>query len=364
MKKSDAINSLRERVKELTCLYDISTLASQHTDDLQTLLQAISARVAKAWLHNDYAVVEISLPEKTFISSARPKPFVSIAEPIIIEEQQAGKIEVYYPAKKLKITDFLEEEKLLLKKIATEVAHIVERDQRKENEEKLKRLAERNDRLTILGEITAGIAHELNTPLGNILGFSQLINEGSNETQVIADAQKITDSAIYAREVVKKLMFFSCEMPQQMESIAINPLVNDAIKLLKPTLQNAQLNLVLNEDPQNTFGRLDPIQITQVIFNLLINAIHASAPGNTITVKLFSHNGVLSMTIADEGHGIPEEVRDKIFEPFFTTKPVGEGSGLGLSVVHGIVKSHKGHIRFSTETGKGTTFNITLPLRP
>lgn len=364
MNNPNGIDSLKERVKELTCLYDISTLSTEHTGNLHNLLQAITARVSEAWLHNDFAVTEISLPEKRFISCEIPTPSVSIIEPILVEKQQVGKIAVHYPAKKFSESDFLPEETHLLKKIALEVAQIIERDQRNEHEEKLKRSAERNDRLTILGEITAGIAHELNTPLGNILGFSQLITESSSEKQVVKDAQKITDSAIYAREVVKKLMFFSCEMPQQTQSIAINPLVKDAIKLLKPTLQNANINLELEEDPKNSFGRLDPIQITQVIFNMLINAINASPAGSTIRVKLYSQDGNLSIIIADQGHGIPEEVREKIFEPFFTTKPVGEGSGLGLSVVHGIIKSHKGQIRFSTETGKGTTFNITLPLHP
>lgn len=364
MSNPNGIDSLKERVKELTCLYDISNLASEHTGNLDHLLQAITTRVSQAWLHNDYAVTEISLPQNVFISGEIPTVSVNLSEPILIEKQQVGKIAVHYPAGQFSEDDFLSEETHLLKKIALEVAHIIERDQRNEQEEKLKRSAERNDRLTILGEITAGIAHELNTPLGNILGFSQLIAESAKDTQILKDAQKITDSAIYAREVVKKLMFFSCEMPQQMQSIAINPLVKDAIKLLKPTLQNAQVYIELAEDPKNSFGRLDPIQITQVVFNMLINAIYASPAGSTIRVKLYSQDGNLSIIIADEGHGIPEEVREKIFEPFFTTKPVGEGSGLGLSVVHGIIKSHKGQIRFSSETGKGTTFNITLPLHP
>lgn len=362
MDKAEVIESLRERVKELTCLYDISSLASENTSGIDQLLQSIASRVSQAWLHNEDAITEISLPNKKFTSNPIPSPSVCISELIFVDQEQVGKVAVHYPSKEFSINDFLSEEKQLLKKIALEISHIIERDQRIEQEEKLKRSAERNDRLTILGEITAGIAHELNTPLGNILGFSQLIAESSQESQVIKDAGKITDSAIYAREVVKKLMFFSCEMPQQMESIAINPLVKDAIKLLKPTLQNADVNLEFTEDPNNSFGRLDSIQITQVIFNMLINAIYASPSGSTIKVKLQTDEGNLSIIIADEGSGIPEDVREKIFEPFFTTKPVGEGSGLGLSVVHGIVKSHKGHIRFSTETGKGTTFNITLPL--
>lgn len=364
MGNQELVETLNERIKELTCLYDISTLASEHSDSIEDLLQAITERVAQAWVHNDAAIAEINLPNRQYFSAELPQQTVSLSAPILVDKTQVGKVSVHYPADRYSSTDFLEEESHLLQKVAHEIANIVDRHQHIEHEEKLKRSVERNDRLAILGEITAGIAHELNTPLGNILGFSQLIAEETKESQVAHDAQKITDSAIYAREVVKKLMFFSCEMPQQMESIAINPLVEDALKLLKPSLQNARINIELEKDPKNTFGRLDPIQITQVIFNLLINAIYASPPESTIRVKLLTANKNLSIIIADEGSGIPENVRDKIFEPFFTTKPIGEGSGLGLSVVHGIVRSHKGNIHFSTEIGKGTTFNVTLPLHP
>ncbi len=358
------VNVLEERIKELTCLYDISTLASEHADSLQDSLQAISERVAVAWRYSSYAVAEIRVGSKGYFSSKPPSKVVSTSQPILIDGEIIGSIKVHYPSPKYSLTHFLPEETQLLKKLSQEVAGIVERHQRIEKEEILKRGIERNDRLSILGEITAGIAHELNTPLGNILGFSELISEKATEGQIKQDAEKITRSAMHAREVVKKLMFFSCEMPQQMESIAINPLVEDALKLLHPSLQAAGIILHFEPDPHGAFGRLDPIQFTQVIFNLMINAIHASPMGSTITVKILAMAEKLNLTITDEGHGIKLEAQAKIFEPFFTTKDVGEGSGLGLSVVHGIVKSHGGSIRFSTEEGRGTTFNVSLPLHP
>lgn len=359
-----AIDALKERIKELSCLYDISTIASDHTDSLEEILHAIAARIAKAWKYTDDAVAEIKINEKLYLSNSVPADSVHMTSEIIIDKEQVGIVRIHYPAARHHKSDFLAEEAQLLKKIAQEIAAISERHQRLEQEEKLKRTAERNDRLSILGEITAGIAHELNTPLGNILGFAELISEKTRESQVKRDADKITDSAIYAREIVKKLMFFSCEMPQRRELIAVNALVENALKLLNPMLKSAAVNVQFNADPENSFAQLDPIQITQVIFNLLINAIYASPADSTIKVSLKSGDKKLSITIEDEGSGIPEEVRDKIFEPFFTTKPQGEGSGLGLSVVHGIIKSHKGRIQFSTEEGKGTTFNIIFPINP
>ncbi len=358
------VEALNERIKELSCLYDISTLASEYAGSIKGSLQSIVERIAGAWKYSDKAIAEIQLGDDRYYSGKIPENTVRLHKPVIIDEQQFGTVIIHYPAPPFTIDDFLPEERQLLKKVAQEIAGIVERHQRIQKEEILRRSAERNDRLTILGEITAGIAHELNTPLGNILGFSELIADKTREEQIRKDALKITSSAMHAREVVKKLMFFSCEMPQQMESIALNPLVEDALNLLKPSLQNAGVNIHFDPDPKNPFGRLDPIQITQVIFNMLINAIHASPPGSTISIKLLSADKKLNIIIADQGHGIPEGVRDKIFEPFFTTKGVGEGSGLGLSVVHGIVKSHQGSIRFSSEEGQGTTFNVSLPLHP
>ena len=361
MAQLQTIEALNERVKELSCLYDISTLDSDN-QHLPELLQAVAERVALAWRYSESAVAEIVLKDQSYTSGKIPSVFVKMYEPVVLDFP-LGKVSIYYPAPEFSQADFLAEEKQLLKKIAQEIAAILERSEREKKEEVLKRSIAQNDRLTLLGEITAGIAHELNTPLGNILGFSELIAESTQIEQVEKDASRIKASALYAREVVKKLMFFSCEIPQEMQSIALNPLVEDAIKLLMPTLQSAEVNIRFELDPNNPFGRLDPIQVTQVIFNLIINATHASPKGSTITVKLNSANKKIHFTIQDQGFGIPEEIQDKIFEPFFSSKDVGEGSGLGLSVVHGIVKSHKGSIIFSSDN-TGTTFNVTLPLHP
>jgi two-component system, NtrC family, sensor kinase len=226
----------------------------------------------------------------------------------------------------------------------------------------MERRMQHNDRLVILGEITAGIAHELNTPLANILGFSQLIQDRAADEQVKKDIEKIINATIYSREVVKKLMFFSSEMPHQMQLTAINPFIEDAIKLLGPSLHKEQVSLHFEPDPRNPSIQIDRVQMTQVLFNLLINALHASSQGKVIRVNVNSDGKILRMSIIDEGHGIPEAIKERVFEPFFSTKAIGEGVGLGLSVVHGIIKSHKGTITLKSEADEGTIFTISLPL--
>lgn len=364
MEDSQVIQSLKERIKELNCIYEISSLSANRKSSVEHKLQSVCNCVALAWKYSSDATAEISALEANYVSAPVPYKTVSLVEPITLDDMELGYIRIHYPAEKYSQTDFLPEEIKFLQKVSQEVSGILERYIHHEKEEMLKRSVERTDRMSILGEITAGIAHELNTPLGNILGFSQLITDSAENEQVLRDAKKITNSAIYAREVVKKLMFFSCEMPTQIESSSINLIVNDALTLLKPSLHNAGVEVIFTPDSKNPFGRFDPIQITQLVFNLMINAIYASAKGDEIEVKIKSSQKILTLEISDQGTGIPEEIRSKIFEPFFTTKPFGEGSGLGLSVVHGIVRSHGGTIHFSSDKESGTTFNITLPLRP
>lgn len=361
MTESTLVDHLNERIKELSCLYGISRVASEPVSDLDHTLLRILQIVARAWKYQQESVAEINFHGKSIATGEIPEPSVYQSEIIIADGQHVGVVRVHYPAGKRSSKDFLPEEKQLLGKVASEIAVILERYNRKAREEALKRSAERSDRLGILGEITAGIAHELNTPLGNILGFAQLIQDSDASDVVMRDAGKIINSAIYAREVVKKLMFFSCEMPQQMEVRELNPLVEEAIQLLKPTLHNAGIDAAFVPDASNPSIQADPIQITQVVFNLMINAIHASPAKSTITIKTESDQRDVRIIIADQGKGIPEDIRDRIFEPFFTSRAVGEGTGLGLSVVHGIVKSHKGTIFFSTAENKGTTFSVILP---
>lgn len=214
----------------------------------------------------------------------------------------------------------------------------------------------------ILGEITAGIAHELNTPLGNILGFAELIASRTEDKQIKADISKIIQSAIYSREVVKKLMFFACEMPQNMEVIKIKPVIEQALVMLGPMFKKEEISHTFSIKDPEVSARLDSIQLSQVLFNLLMNAIYVSPKNGKIDVKVKNDEDFLYIEIADEGPGIDKKIRSRIFEPFFSTKPIGEGTGLGLSVVHGIVKSHRGNITTFENKPKGTVFQVKLQL--
>lgn len=356
-------DKLKERIKELTCLYNVSSLIrnGDFTDE-EDILKGIATNVKLAVRFPKAAFVEIETKEYNIAKGQQNLEAIFILSAIKVFGEVFGSIKVGYPKLEFSQNAFLEEEKLLLNKIASEIGDLFERKQIKEKEILSKRQMERVDRLSILGEITAGIAHELNTPLANILGFTELLKERFKEDKVGAkDLQKVINSAIYSREVVKKLMFFSCEMPQEMEVINCVPVITEAISLLGPNFRKKNIQCKFDFNKENIELKVDKIQLTQVIFNLVINAIYFSPLNGKIGISVVEKNKNIQLHISDEGVGIAKASTDNIFNPFYTTKPVGEGSGLGLSVVHGIVKSHRGTIKYKPNKPKGTIFIISFP---
>lgn len=354
--------NLQERVKELSCLYEISHAIIEHNGSVEDTLTIICGILKKAWRFPEDAVVELHMaPHHVFSKPLSGKTVFQTSTPLISNHHDH--IKVHYPATLYTAAHFLPEEQQLLDKAAYEISTFLKNEAQKEKEELMQRSLQRNDRLAILGEITAGIAHELNTPLGNILGFAEFISEATHEKQTKTDAEKVIKAAIYSREVVKKLMFFACEMPQNMELIALKPVIEQALTLLEPNFKKANVAYSFEMKSPDLKAQLDSIQLTQVLFNVLINAIYVSPEGSSIQIRVFAKAEDLFIEIADEGPGIDPNIKSRIFEPFFTTKPLGEGSGLGLSVVHGIVKSHRGDIRALDNVPRGTVFQIRLPLK-
>lgn len=354
---------LQERIKELSCLYKISSAIREHNGSVPDTIDAIIHILKNAWRFPALATVEIRIGDLQKSTGGIPVESLFQESKIILFKKEIGFIKVHYPSTDLSLGHFLIEEQRLLDKVTYEIILFLERQHVKDQEKRIKQTAQRNDRLSILGEITAGIAHELNTPLGNILGFAEFIDSRTKDKQVKKDAGKIIKAAVHSREVVKKLIYFSCEMPQNIQLIKVKPVVSQALDLMKPNFKKAKINYELYVKDPDLKMKIDPIQLTQVLFNLLINAIFHSPEHSRISIKLYSDNHHLFLEIADEGAGIAPENKARIFEPFFTTKPIGEGSGLGLSVVHGIIKSHQGEIEALDNFPRGTIFKLKLPIK-
>lgn len=352
---------LKERIKELTCLYEVASII-ENTDfeQIESIFTQIARSLKKAFQHPEKVEVYIDCPPfKTQMFKSNTNA-ASLKSAIKVFKETKGTIIAFYSS--LNESSFLKEEQDLLDNIGMKIGGLLERIEINKSEISLKRQMERADRLVILGELTAGIAHELNTPLANILGYSELLKSElkSNET-VKADLEKIIENTIFSREVVKKLMFFACEMPQEMKEINLVPIIKNAINLLDSSFRKNEVKYLVKIDKEEINLRADSIQLTQIIFNLCMNAIYFSPKGGLVTISAVENKASIVLEISDEGKGLSEEALEKVFQPFYTTKPVGEGSGLGLSVVHGIVNSHKGSIIVKNNVTKGAMFQVTLP---
>ena len=353
---------LKERVKELTCLYEVtSIIVNSDYDQLETSLEAIVHCLKRAWQFSDVTEVLLSTDGYLVKTDDFSSEMATITSGIKVFNRVNGKITIGYPSEKYAVSDFLKEEQTLLNNVSLAIGNLLERKQIRDSETAAKRQMERADRLHILGEITAGIAHELNTPLANILGFAELLQENIKDQDAVRDLKKIVDNAIFSREIVKKLLFFACEMPQEMKTVELKPVIENVLKLLSPSLREKKIKLTKSFGNDSMKLKADTVQFTQVLFNLIMNAAYYSPIGGNIDVNVTEKGKNVRITISDEGKGIDPQIGDKIFEPFFTTKPTGDGSGLGLSVVHGIINSHKGKISHEPNTPKGTIFTVDFP---
>jgi signal transduction histidine kinase len=251
----------------------------------------------------------------------------------------------------------------LIEAVARHIALIVERQHVAQEKLRLQDQLRHADRLATIGQLAAGVAHELNEPLGNILAFAQLAEKQPGlPSQSREDLGRIVAASLHAREVIKKLMLFARQMPLQKCPVDLNGVIDEGLFFLgsRCTKQGVSLKRRLAKRlPRIT---ADPSQLHQVLTNLVVNALQAMPAGGTLTIATRAAGSHVTWSVADDGIGMDEEVLKKIFIPFFTTKDVHEGTGLGLPVVHGIITSHGGTIRVHSEPGRGTRVEIRLPV--
>lgn len=259
---------------------------------------------------------------------------------------------------------FLTEERRLIRTVAREFSLILKRIESEDEKQKLQMQLQHVERLAFVGELSAGIAHELNEPLGRILGFAQLIKKtGGLSDQQSEDIERIVKASLYTREIIKKLMIFSRQMPRQITWLNLNDIVSNILYFIDVRFVGRQVTIIQRLDESLAPIQADEVQISQVLVNLITNAIHAMPRGGELIIATKNKGDGVSLSVQDTGHGMTPDVRKKIFEPFFTTKPVGQGTGLGLSVVQGIIVAHGGKIQVSSQPGKGTRIEVLLPLK-
>ena len=220
----------------------------------------------------------------------------------------------------------------------------------------------RADRLALVGQLAAGVAHELNEPLVAILGYAELIQQSFGlPDRTARDLAGIVKASLHAREVVRKLLLFARQAPVEKSSVDLNQVVRDALLMLETRLRQGDVKTVFKAAPELPRLLADASQLQQVVLNLCVNALQAMPDGGALEIRTGRRDGGLTLAVSDTGRGMNEEVLHQLFTPFFTTKGVGQGTGLGLSVVHGIVTGHGGSLHVESTPGQGTRFEVFLP---
>ncbi len=220
----------------------------------------------------------------------------------------------------------------------------------------------RSEKLATVGKLAAGVAHEINNPLGNISLYAQMLSQKIKDGEARKKLKIIEEQATQAARIVKSLLEFSRQMEPKFRKVNLNEVVNKTLEILQPQISINNIKVIKNLDSGLPEVKVDPVQIQQVLVNMIKNAIEAMSEGGTLIIETRRRDGEIEIGIIDTGEGIPEENLSKIFDPFFSTKGVGKGTGLGLSVSYGIVERHGGRIEVESEVGVGSTFRIILPL--
>ena len=227
-----------------------------------------------------------------------------------------------------------------------------------------KRLQEqlrRTERIAELGTLASGMAHEIGTPMNVILGRAEYLMDRVTEEPIKKGLQTIITQVERITKVMNQLLSFARRKAPERSELDLRDVIETVMEMFQERIARSQVTVEMTLDEACSMVLADADQMSQVLINLVMNAVHAMPDGGTLRVALAPEKDMVKLTVADTGHGIPRDVVKKVFEPFFTTKEFGKGTGLGLTVVKGIIEEHQGSIAVQSEEGKGTTFTIQLP---
>lgn len=357
--------ALRERVKELACLYGMAKLLGDPQKTIDQRLAGTAALLPPAWQFPEHAAARITLDGAEHPSGAFDRARHVQSAEVVVEGERRGVVEVGYTSSDLPEAaegPFLQEERHLIENVAGQLAAHVRRCEVEAHRKELEAQLRHADRLATIGQLAAGVAHEMNEPLGNILGFAQLALKGPDvPPQLGADLQKIVDAALRGREIVKQLLLFARQTSPRKSRCDLNRVVEQAVALLEAGGERRGIAFARNLADGLPEVEADAVQLNQVAVNLLVNAMHAVSGSGRIEIETRADLDGIELVIADSGCGMTPDVLEQIFNPFYTTKEVGEGTGLGLSVVHGIVNAHGGSIHAESTPGRGSRFVVRLP---
>jgi two-component system NtrC family sensor kinase len=221
------------------------------------------------------------------------------------------------------------------------------------------------EKMASLGQLAAGVAHELNNPLGTVLLYSDILfKECQPDDPRRADLEMIVRETKRCKGIVAGLLDFARQNQVAAQETDLNALIQSVIQIERKREVYARIQVVSELDPALPKIQADPAQLQEVFVNLMSNAVEAMSPGGTLTLRTRTGPpGMVTAEVEDNGEGISPDNLNKLFTPFFTTKPVGKGTGLGLAITYGIIKMHRGQINVQSQLRRGTCFTISLPVK-
>jgi two-component system NtrC family sensor kinase len=229
--------------------------------------------------------------------------------------------------------------------------------------ERAEKLILQSDKLASIGQLAAGIGHELNNPLGNILSYSKLLERElkDGDAQLRHDVESLREEALRASKIIKGVLNFARQVPPSMTCFELRAWLGETLSLVTQAARDRGVQLVCTmQDDLMVEG--DQTQLQQALVNLLLNAIHASKTGDIVTLSVSVSDSMFTIQVDDTAGGMDEEILKKVFDPFFSTKAEGEGTGLGLSISLGIVERHGGQLLLANNDQGGTSARMILPL--
>lgn len=227
-----------------------------------------------------------------------------------------------------------------------------------------KRLQDRlrkTERIAELGTVASGMAHEIGTPMNVILGRAEYLMDRVTDETVKRGLQTIVAQVERITRVMNQLLAFARRKPPERGPLVLRDVIENSVEMFHERLAKNRVQIEMRLDEACPKVQADADQMNQVLINLIMNAVHAMPDGGLLRIGMEPAGAMVKLTVADTGHGIPQKVIARVFDPFFTTKEFGKGTGLGLTVVKGIIEEHHGLISAESQEGKGTTFTILLP---
>ena len=383
--------NLKQRINELHCLYGISKLVEKNKDDIDKIAQGTADLIPAAWHYPEITCARIKINGSTYQSTPFAETAWLLSREITSSETRLGSVEVYLLEEKPSLDEgpFLKEERELLNAIAERLGHLIKWHRARQEKEQMRAFVFQQEKLASVGQLAAGVAHEINNPvgfissnlstlhkyIGKITTYLAAADSGQSSEELRQLRKKLKIDFIFTdirdlineslegtervREIVQNLKSFSRAEEQTFVRADINECLEKTLKVIWNELKYKAT--IIKE-----YGRLPsvkcyPQQLNQVFMNLLINAVQAIDTKGEITIQTWQEDKEIHVAISDTGQGIAPQNLSQLFEPFYTTKEAGKGTGLGLSIAHDIIRQHKGRIDVISRPGKGSTFTVIIP---